>query len=107
MSNPAPQKSAITPQRDEDFPEWYQQVVRAAELAESSDVRGCMVIRPWGFGIWENMQRQLDGMFKATGHKNAYFPLFIPGKRRSTPKASQKSARSSPTRGWRLGGMGR
>ncbi len=72
------QKSAITPRRDEDFPEWYQQVIRAAELAEPSDVRGCMVIRPWGYGIWENMQRQLDARFKATGHKNAYFPLFIP-----------------------------
>ena len=71
-------KTAITPRRDEDFPEWYQQVVRAAEMAESSDVRGCMVIRPWGYGIWENMQRQLDAMFKATGHRNAYFPLFIP-----------------------------
>src|SRR3981189_195918 len=71
-------KTAITPRRDEDFPEWYQQVIRAAELAEPSDVRGCMVIRPWGYGIWENMQRQLDAMFRATGHRNAYFPLFIP-----------------------------
>src|SRR5881227_3209183 len=71
-------KTAITPRRDEDFPEWYQQVVRAAELAEPSDVRGCMVIRPWGFGIWENMQRHLDALFRATGHRNAYFPLFIP-----------------------------
>jgi len=78
MSNPAAQKTAITPRRDEDFPEWYQQVVRAAELAEPSDVRGCMVIRPWGYGVWENMQRQLDAMFRATGHRNAYFPLFIP-----------------------------
>jgi prolyl-tRNA synthetase len=77
MSNSA-QKTAITPRRDEDFPEWYQQVIRAAELAEPSDVRGCMVIRPWGYGIWENMQRQLDAMFRATGHRNAYFPLFIP-----------------------------
>src|SRR6187549_1110281 len=75
MSQP---QTAITPRRDEDFPEWYQQVVRAADLAENSDVRGCMVIKPWGYGIWENMQRGLDGMFKATGHKNAYFPLFIP-----------------------------
>jgi prolyl-tRNA synthetase len=72
------EKTAITPRRDEDFPEWYQQVVRAAELAEPSDVRGCMVIRPWGYGIWENMQRQLDAMFRETGHRNAYFPLFIP-----------------------------
>src|SRR5213082_227207 len=78
MSNPAAQKTAISPRREEDFPEWYQQVVRAAELAEPSDVRGCMVIRPWGYGIWENMQRQLDAMFRATGHRNAYFPLFIP-----------------------------
>jgi prolyl-tRNA synthetase len=71
-------KTAITPRRDEDFPEWYQQVIRAAEMAESSDVRGSMVIRPWGYGIWENIQHQLDAMFKATGHRNAYFPLFIP-----------------------------
>ena len=78
MTKAPEQKSAITPRREEDFPEWYQQVVRAAELAESSDVRGCMVIRPWGYGIWENMQDLLDGMFRATGHRNAYFPLFIP-----------------------------
>jgi prolyl-tRNA synthetase len=71
-------RTAISPRREEDFPEWYQQVIRAAELAEPSDVRGCMVIRPWGYGIWENMQRQLDAMFRATGHRNAYFPLFIP-----------------------------
>ena len=83
MSEPQQQaaanaKTAINPRRDQDFPEWYQQVVKAADLAENSDVRGCMVIKPWGYGIWENMQRQLDAMFKATGHKNAYFPLFIP-----------------------------
>jgi prolyl-tRNA synthetase len=71
-------KTAITPTRAQDFPEWYQQVIRAAELAEQSEVRGCMVIRPWGYGIWENMQRQLDVMFRATGHRNAYFPLLIP-----------------------------
>jgi prolyl-tRNA synthetase len=78
MTQMPEQKTAITPRRDQDFPEWYQQVVRAAELAEPSDVRGCMVIRPWGYGIWENMQHQLDTMFRATGHRNAYFPLFIP-----------------------------
>ncbi|MDQ2868358.1 MAG: proline--tRNA ligase [Verrucomicrobiota bacterium] len=72
------EKTAIMPTRAQDFPEWYQQVIRAAELAETSEVRGCMVIRPWGYGIWENMQRQLDAMFRATGHRNAYFPLFIP-----------------------------
>ncbi len=71
-------KTAITPIRSEDFPEWYQQVVRAADLAENSEVRGCMIIKPWGYGIWENIQSQLDSMIKATGHKNAYFPLFIP-----------------------------
>jgi len=71
-------KNAISPTRIEDYPEWYQQVIKAADLAESSPVRGCMVIKPWGWAIWENMQRVLDGMFKATGHENAYFPLFIP-----------------------------
>lgn len=70
--------TAITPTRAEDFPEWYQQVVRAADLAENSEVRGCMVIKPWGYGLWENIQRQLDAKFKATGHQNAYFPLLIP-----------------------------
>jgi len=72
------EKTAITPRRDEDFPEWYQQVIKAADLAENSEVRGCMVIKPYGYALWENMQDVLDGMFKATGHKNAYFPLFIP-----------------------------
>jgi prolyl-tRNA synthetase len=64
--------------RAQNYTEWYQQVVAAADLAESSDVRGCMVIKPWGYALWENVQRGLDGMFKATGHVNAYFPLFIP-----------------------------
>ncbi|HEY0791687.1 MAG TPA: proline--tRNA ligase, partial [Chthoniobacterales bacterium] len=76
--SPSPSTSAISPTRQEDFPEWYQQVVRAADLAEPSEVRGCMVIKPWGFGIWENIQRNLDAMFKASGHRNAYFPLLIP-----------------------------
>ena len=73
-----PPKTAITPTRAENYPEWYQQVVKAVDLAENSDVRGCMVIKPWGYAIWENIQRRLDAMFKATGHENAYFPLFIP-----------------------------
>ena len=73
-----PSKTAISPTRAEDYPQWYQQVVRAADLAETSDVRGCMVIKPWGYALWENMQAVLDKMFKDTGHKNAYFPLFIP-----------------------------
>ena len=71
-------KTAISPTRQEDYAAWYQQVIRAADLAEVSPVRGCMVIKPWGWAIWENIQRILDGMFKATGHENAYFPLFIP-----------------------------
>jgi len=71
-------KTAITPTRQENYPEWYQQVIRGADLAENSPVRGCMVIKPWGYGIWENMQYHLDAMFKATGHENAYFPLLIP-----------------------------
>ncbi len=75
--NKAP-KTAITPTREEDYPEWYQQVIKGADLAENSPVRGCMVIKPWGYALWENMQRVLDKMFKDTGHKNAYFPLFIP-----------------------------
>jgi prolyl-tRNA synthetase len=64
--------------RADDFSGWYNEVVLRAELADYSPVRGCMVIRPWGYGIWERMQRALDDMFKATGHQNAYFPLFIP-----------------------------
>lgn len=71
-------QTAIQPRRDEDFPEWYQKVVSAADMAENSEVRGCMVIKPWGYGIWELIQQQMDRYFKETGHKNAYFPLFIP-----------------------------
>ena len=71
-------KTAITPVRDENYPEWYQQVVKAADLAEASPVRGCMIIKPWGCALWEQFQHVLDGMFKATGHQNAYFPLLIP-----------------------------
>jgi prolyl-tRNA synthetase len=71
-------QTAVSPTREENYPEWYQQVIKAADLAEASPVRGCMVIKPWGYGIWENFQRILDGMFKRTGHMNAYFPLFIP-----------------------------
>lgn len=71
-------KTAITPTRLEDYPEWYQQVVKASDMAENSPVRGCMVIKPWGYALWEQMVAVLDGMFKETGVKNAYFPLFIP-----------------------------
>jgi len=71
------ENKGLTP-RGEDFNAWYNDVVLEAELADYSPVRGSMVIRPWGYGIWENMQRGLDGMFRDTGHENAYFPLLIP-----------------------------
>jgi prolyl-tRNA synthetase len=66
------------PTREENFSEWYIELVKRAKLADNSDVRGSMVIRPNGYAIWENMQRVLDGMFKDTGHQNAYFPVLIP-----------------------------
>ncbi len=64
--------------REEDYSQWYNDLVIKADLAENSAVRGCMVIKPYGYAIWEKIQRQLDDMFKETGHQNAYFPLFIP-----------------------------
>jgi prolyl-tRNA synthetase len=70
--------NAISPSRSENYPDWYLQVIAAADLAETSGVRGCMVIKPWGLSIWENIRVVLDKRFKETGHKNAYFPLFIP-----------------------------
>ncbi len=66
------------PKRSEDYSLWYNELVKRADLAENSAVRGCMVIKPYGFSIWEKMQAELDRMFKETGHTNAYFPLFIP-----------------------------
>ncbi len=71
-------RTAIVPTREENYPKWYLEVIKAADLAENSDVRGSMVIKPWGYSIWENIHDVLDEMFKETGHKNAYFPLFIP-----------------------------
>ena len=67
----------LTPQA-EDFPRWYQDVVAKAELADNGPVRGTMVIRPYGYSIWERMQSEMDGRIKACGAQNAYFPLFIP-----------------------------
>ena len=64
--------------RAEDYSQWYNEIVQGADLAENSGVRGCMVIKPYGYAIWEKMQAELDRMFKETGHQNAYFPLFIP-----------------------------
>jgi prolyl-tRNA synthetase len=71
-------KHALSVTREKDFAAWYQEVIAEADLAEDSGVRGCMVIRPWGFGIWERIQRLLDAEIKRTGHENCYFPLFIP-----------------------------
>ena len=71
-------RHALNIKREDDFAQWYQEVVSAADMAEESGVRGCMVIKPWGFGIWERMQRLLDNRIKAAGVDNAYFPLFIP-----------------------------
>lgn len=73
----AREKNALTP-RDENYSQWYLDIVNNAGLAENSAVRGCMVIKPYGYAIWEKMQRELDNRFKETGHENAYFPLFIP-----------------------------
>ncbi|HRG17723.1 MAG TPA: proline--tRNA ligase [Flavobacterium lutivivi] len=75
--------------REEDYSKWYNELVVKADLAENSGVRGCMVIKPYGYAIWEKMQRQLDDMFKETGHSNAYFPLFVP---KSMFEAEEKNA---------------
>ncbi len=69
--------SRLTP-RSEDYSKWYTEVVQRSELADYAPVRGCMVIRPYGFALWENIKEGLDRRFKETGHVNAYFPLFIP-----------------------------
>jgi prolyl-tRNA synthetase len=71
-------KRALSVTREENFPEWYQAVVDQADLAENSPVRGCMIIKPWGWGVWELVQQALDKRIKETGHENCYFPLFIP-----------------------------
>tara|TARA_R110002073_G_scaffold89852_3_gene212424 strand:+ start:9748 stop:11226 length:1479 start_codon:yes stop_codon:yes gene_type:complete len=75
--------------RAEDYSKWYNEIILRADLAENSAVRGCMVIKPYGFAIWEKMQAELDRMFKETGHQNAYFPLFVP---KSLFEAEEKNA---------------
>lgn len=72
------QKHAISPTKEQDYPEWYLQIIKQADLAEHSAVRGAMVIKPWGFAIWEHVQKNLDQRFKELGVQNAYFPLLIP-----------------------------
>src|SRR6266540_4220623 len=86
----------ITP-RSQDFSRWYLDVVRRAELADYSPVKGCMVIRPYGYAIWELIQQAFDREFKATGHVNAYFPLFIP--EGLLHKEAEKSSRSGSSFG--------
>ena len=81
--------SKALPKRSEDYSAWYNELVKRADLAENSAVRGCMVIKPYGYSIWEKMQRALDDMFKETGHANAYFPLFVP---KSLFEAEEKNA---------------
>jgi prolyl-tRNA synthetase len=71
-------KTALRITREQNFADWYLEVIREANLAEHSGVRGCMVIKPWGYAIWERVQRSLDDLIRATGHDNVYFPLFIP-----------------------------
>lgn len=71
-------KTALKVTRQADFAEWYQQVIKAADLAENAEVRGCMNIKPWGYALWENIQQRFDKLLKASGHRNAYFPLLIP-----------------------------
>ena len=78
MNQPAKIRHALTVKREDDFAQWYQEVISEAEMAEESGVRGCMVIKPWGYGIWERIQRRMDDRIKAAGVQNCYFPLFIP-----------------------------
>jgi prolyl-tRNA synthetase len=93
------------PTQSSDFPAWYGEVVRRAGLAENSTVRGAMVIKPYGYAIWEAIQRELDDRIKATGHENLYFPLFVPAsvlaQRANSSKGSHPRSRSSPRRAGR------
>lgn len=76
--------------RAEDYSKWYNELIVGADLAENSGVRGCMVIKPYGYAIWEKMRDELDRRFKETGHQNAYFPIFVP---RSLFEAEEKTQR--------------
>ena len=84
------------PSHTADFPAWYGEVVRRAGLAENSSVRGAMVIKPYGYAIWEAIQRELDDRIKATGHENFYFPLFVPASVTSATSGAKPST-SSPS----------
>ena len=80
--------------REEDYARWYLEVIAAADMAEHAPVKGCMIIKPWGYGIWERMQRALDDMIKETGHENAYFQGY-PGRRRLRQRPQDKPGRSA------------
>src|SRR4051794_39901954 len=98
-------KKSVLTARSEDFPRWYQDVVAKAELAENGPARGTMVIRPYGWSLWEGMQREVDERIKKAGAQNAYFPLFIPEsflhKEAEHVEGFSRSSRSSPTAGAR------
>ena len=91
----------LTP-RSVNYSQWYQDLVIKADLAENSAVRGCMVIKPYGYAIWEKMQRILDDMFKETGHVNAYFPLLIPKSFLSKEARARRRVRQGVRRGYSL-----
>jgi prolyl-tRNA synthetase len=82
--------------REENYSQWYNELVLKADLAENSAVRGCMVIKPYGYSVWEKMQAALDKMFKDTGHSNAYFPIFIPKRITTSHRLSATSSRRLP-----------
>ncbi len=94
MANQKRDEKAITP-RGEDYSRWYTDVVLRSELADYSPVAGCMVLRPNGYALWENLRDALDGMFRETGHVNAYFPTLIPVE---SPSPAATPARSRPCR---------
>jgi prolyl-tRNA synthetase len=99
VSQPAEDRGFVKeiPSKSQHFADWYTAVILKAELADYYPVRGCTVIRPYGYTIWELMQQGLDRRFKSTGHTNAYFPLFIP---RASSSARRSTSRGSPPR-WR------
>jgi prolyl-tRNA synthetase len=104
--------TTASPSQSSDFPAWYGEVVRRAGLAEKSSVRGAMVIKPYGYAIWEAIQRELDDRIKATGHENFYFPLFVPasvlaqeselveGSHPRWPSSPRRAGRSWRSRSW-------
>ena len=92
MANDKKFVEQITPM-DEDFARWYTDIVKKADLVDYSSVKGCMIIRPYGYAIWENIQRLLDARFKATGHENVYMPMFIPESLLQKEKEDRKSTR--------------